>query len=143
MTGTNSVRNAGPVFEREPGYNPERALWQSVLLLAIEEALNGVNGNGNIPQAKRELLIERTRAYLTRPSHDLALVCSGAGIDMKALIERMRGRIASAPGPAELAVGKRVSKRNISQSETPLESMPVQTLMVDLDSAAYAHADQL
>lgn len=106
-TGTNSVRNAGPVFEREPGYNPERALWQSVLLLAIEEALNGVNGNGNIPQAKRELMIERTRAYLTRPSHDLALVCSGAEIDMNALIERMKGRIANAPDPAELAVGKR------------------------------------
>ena len=89
------------MFEREPGYNPERALWQSVLLLAIEEALNGVKGN--LTRKTRERLTEEAQIYLTTESDDLALACSGAGIDMKALIERMSGRI---PNVLEPKIGK-------------------------------------
>lgn len=71
---------------------PERELWQSVLLRAVEDALSEPpKGSAN---AKRRHEILDARTYLTRPSKDLSHVCSLAGVDMEALIDRMRKRIA-------------------------------------------------
>ncbi len=70
------------------------ALWQSVLLRAIEDAFSTpVNGES---RARRAQDMIEARAYLTKPSKDLAAVCAMAGVDMAALIDRMTQRIATA-----------------------------------------------
>jgi hypothetical protein len=69
--------------------NPERALWQTVLLQAIEEALNGPK---NATKAQRDQMWQEARDYITTPSNDLAMVCALAGVEADAVVERMRSR---------------------------------------------------
>lgn len=71
--------------------NPERALWQAVLLQAVEEALHGPK---NVSPLHRAREWQEARDYITTPSEDLAMVCSLAGVQMDAVVDRMRVRIA-------------------------------------------------
>lgn len=81
--------------------NPERDLWQSVLLMAIEDALTGPKDlKGN--QELRALQRRRACTYVTRPSKDLSIVCGLAGVDMEALIDRMMVQISALPAPKEI-----------------------------------------
>lgn len=82
----------------------ERELWQEVLLLAVNDALFGPPLDPTKPKKTRlrELEIQSARAYLTAPSKDLAFICSAAGIDMPAMIEKMKVRIAEAPSIVDL-----------------------------------------
>lgn len=89
------------MFEREPGHDPRKNLWQAVLLRTVEDALLGVSQESN--RETRINACKEARDYLTRPSADLSEVCALAGMDMQAVIEHMRGRIANAPTPEELA----------------------------------------
>lgn len=93
------------MFEREPGINPERALWCEVLLRTVQDAVTGVAQVQN--KTTRIRICEEARRYLTTPSADLAEVCALAGMDMQAVIDRMRKQIAAAPTPEELASSRR------------------------------------
>lgn len=74
---------------------PERDLWQAVLMAQIEDAVSPAHiGNSGGDKARRSA---EARKYLTTPSKDLETVCSFAGVDMEALIDRMRRRIAELP----------------------------------------------
>lgn len=67
--------------------SPERALWQAVLLRAVEDALFGPAGiQGKNTRAR---IGQETRDYLTHPSDDLATVCDLAGLNMDVVIDRM------------------------------------------------------
>ena len=88
--------------------NPERNLWQEVLLHTIRDArlkplrrLLGENAQSEALDARR---------YLTTPSDDLAMVCMFAGVDMEALVDRMRVQVAKAPRVGVLEVGSSRSK---------------------------------
>lgn len=72
----------------------ERDLWNSVLLRAVDDALYAPNTGGG--KVSRILDAAAARSYLTKPSKDLATICDIVGIDMTALIERMRRQIANA-----------------------------------------------
>ncbi|MCB5409154.1 hypothetical protein [Pseudogemmobacter faecipullorum] len=72
----------------------ERDLWQEVLLCAINDALNAPTTSAG--ESRRIRQAQEARDYLTTPSDDLAEVCSLAGIEMDALLERMRKRLADA-----------------------------------------------
>ncbi|MDE4096672.1 hypothetical protein [Phaeobacter gallaeciensis] len=100
--------------------SPERALWQEVLLIQVDDALLGATGAGS--REHREILIGKARAYLTTPTPDLAAVCSLAGMDMEAVIEAMRAKIANAPSPAELASNRKLSAN--TQRKRPKEAKP-------------------
>lgn len=89
--------------EREPGQSPQRDLWQSVLLVTIQDALYGPAAADVSHKIARTQVCAQARHYLTQPSDDLAEVCGLAGIDMQALIDRLRPQIAAAPSPEELA----------------------------------------
>lgn len=78
--------------------NPERALWQAVLLQAVEEALHGPK---NIAPLHRAREWQEARDYITTPSKDLAMVCALAGVEMDAVVERMRVLIDAMPAPEE------------------------------------------
>ncbi|WP_137111943.1 hypothetical protein [Rhodobacter sp. SY28-1] len=67
--------------------NPERALWQAVLLQAIEEALHGPKSVSTLHRAREW---QEARDYITTPSEDLEMVCSLAGVEMEAVVERMK-----------------------------------------------------
>ena len=69
--------------------NPERALWQAVLLQAVEEALTGPK---NVTRLHRARMWQEARDYITTPSEDLAMVCAMAGVEMEAVVERMQRR---------------------------------------------------
>ena len=74
---------------------PERDLWQAVLMAQIEDAVSPAHiGNSGGNKARRSA---EARKYLTTPSKDLETVCCFAGVDMEALIDRMRRRIAELP----------------------------------------------
>lgn len=72
----------------------ERDLWSAVLLRAADDALYAPNTGGG--KVSRILDAAAARSYLTKRSKDLATICEIVGIDMDALIERMRQRIANA-----------------------------------------------
>lgn len=72
--------------------NPERALWQMVLHQAVHDALHGPKG---IPRMQFGQRWQEARDYITSPSEDLAMVCAMAGVDMEAVVERMRKQLAS------------------------------------------------
>lgn len=101
------------MFDREPDHNPESTLWQTVLLLTIDDALKGVSQQGANYKgtAARVCMIEEARRYLTTPSRDLAQVCALAGMEMRAVIDRMKVKIAAAPCPADLVIGTMTSVR--------------------------------
>ena len=73
----------------------ERALWQEVLLRAITDARLDPS-SWPLPKSAFEETAE-ARAYLTTPSKDLATVCSLAGVEVEALLDRMQRNIASVP----------------------------------------------
>jgi hypothetical protein len=62
-----------------------------VLFLAVHDALHGPK---NVPKQKLARLWQEARDYITAPSEDLAMVCAMAGVNMDAVIERMRVHIA-------------------------------------------------
>ena len=70
--------------------NPEQALWQEVLYLAVQEALYGPK---NVLRVHHARMWREARDYLTTPSRDLAMVCALAGVDMEAVIDRMRFKL--------------------------------------------------
>lgn len=80
--------------------NPERALWQAVLLQAVEEALHGPKNTYRLHRAREW---QEARDYITTPSKDLEMVCAMAGVEMDAVVERMRVQIEKAPSPEEPA----------------------------------------
>lgn len=69
-----------------------RELWQAVLMRAIEDAVQGVPVDGRSSE-RREFETQEARRFLTRPSADLDLVCTFAGVDPEAVRERMRAQI--------------------------------------------------
>ena len=75
--------------------SPERNLWQEVLLRVIMDARLDPS-SWPVPKNIYEDTAE-ARAYLSAPSKDLAAVCAMAGMDMDALLDRMRKRLAEAP----------------------------------------------
>lgn len=78
-----------------PVESAECALWQEVLVRAIMDArLDPFDWP--VPKSAYEDTAE-ARAYLSAPSKDLAAVCAMAGMDMDALLDRMRKRLAEAP----------------------------------------------
>lgn len=85
----------------------ERELWQEVLLRQIADARLDAS-YWPVPATAHDETAE-ARRYLTRPSKDLSHVCSLAGVDMEALVDRMRRQVASVP-PLEPAriVSRRV-----------------------------------
>ncbi len=89
----------------QPGVSPAKELWQEVLLRAVEDALFGPRHVQK--RATKIILCKEARDYLTQPSRDLSMVCNLAGLDMQAVIDRMRVRIAKAPAPEELASERR------------------------------------
>jgi hypothetical protein len=84
--------------------NPERALWQTVLFHAIDEALHGPKNVNRLHFAR---MCHEARDYITKPNKDLAMVCAMAGVEVEAVIDQMRVQIANAPSPEELAEGPR------------------------------------
>lgn len=98
------------MFEREPAYNPEKTLWQEVLYQAIQDALYGIPAGCGINKENRINKTKEARQYLTTPSKDLSMVCNLAGLDMQAVIKRMREQIANASTPEELITAKRVNR---------------------------------
>ncbi|KQB12761.1 hypothetical protein H9N28_09465 [Rhodobacter capsulatus] len=76
------------MFEAPARRNPERNLWLEVLYRTVEDATKGPR---HVPKpADKALIMREARDYLTRPSRDLAMVCALAGVDMGAVIARMR-----------------------------------------------------
>lgn len=86
-----------------------RALWQAVLARAVDDALHGVAAVGSAQRNQREAAIAEARTFLTTPSQDLETVCTLAGLDPVAVMDRMRKQIAEAPSVEELARNPRVS----------------------------------
>ncbi len=70
---------------------PERDLWQAVLMAQIENAISASHIGSRDDTKVRTA---EARHYLTTPSKDLETVCSLAGVDMEALIDRMQKRLA-------------------------------------------------
>ncbi|SEN53468.1 hypothetical protein SAMN04488103_105299 [Gemmobacter aquatilis] len=75
--------------------SPEQSLWQDVLMRAITDARLQPTRKPLGENAVSEAL--DARRYLTTPSKDLAMVCLFAGVDMEALVDRMRVQVAKAP----------------------------------------------
>lgn len=94
-------------------HNPERALWQEVLLRQVDDALLGAAGVTGVEQ--RTQVIEEARAFLTTPSKHLEHLCLCAGIDSDGLITRMRSKIADAPDPATLATNRKASRSSVTK----------------------------
>lgn len=89
-------------------YNPEKALWQEVLLRVVDDALNGPIGVTGPENKMGE--IRAARRYLTQPNQSLDTVCALAGFDMAFVMDRMRKLIADAPIPEELATNKKSNR---------------------------------
>jgi hypothetical protein len=78
-----------------PVESAECAPWQEVLVRAIMDArLDPFDWP--VPKSAYEDTAD-ARAYLSAPSKDLAAVCAMAGMDMDALLDRMRKSLAEAP----------------------------------------------
>lgn len=96
----------------------ERDLWSAVLLRAVEDALYAPNtGAGKV---SRILDAAAARCYLTKPSKDLATICEIVGIDMNALIERMRQRIANAKPLPRVRKRKLTVKPKVKRHNGPI-----------------------
>lgn len=88
-----------------------KCLWMEVLQVAVQDALEGVPGQRH-DVAKRIQKIEDARLLLTTPSEDLEIICSLAGLDWDAVLERMKRKIADAPTPTELVQPQYRKRRN-------------------------------
>ncbi|RGP37699.1 hypothetical protein [Pseudotabrizicola alkalilacus] len=119
-----------PAYKRTLGKYPEQDLWQSVLLVVVQEALYGGLNNGC--RIEQEITTRRARAcqsardYLTTPSLDLSMVCAMAGLDMQAVIDNMTRQIAAAPSPEELAASDapRVTRTKKTRKTEPKSRAP-------------------
>lgn len=89
-------------------YNPEKALWQEVLLRVVDDALNGPIGVTGPENKMGE--IRAARRYLTQPTQSLDTVCALAGMDLSFVMDRMRKLIADAPSPEELATKNKTNR---------------------------------
>lgn len=105
----------------DTGRNPQQRLWAAVLLRTVEDALIGVPNETRISRIR---ICEEARTYLTTPSKDLAEVCALAGLDMQAVIDRMRNRIKDAPTPEELADNPGHSGRFNKAPAKPVQPRP-------------------
>lgn len=86
-------------------YNPERALWQEVLLRHIQDALSGPSNTPN--EQHYTHIVESARKFLTKRTKGLDALCLAAGVDTDAVVTAMRNKIADAPSPHDLiAIGK-------------------------------------
>lgn len=101
----------------------ERDLWQEVLLRTIEDA---ILGPVQVDETAKPRIIAQARRYLTTPGKDLAMVCSFAGIDMGALIERMKKQIREAPAPKELLAAPRKTRAAFTK-QIPREQKAIET----------------
>ena len=79
-----------PSEEGEPAH--ARRLWCAVILQAITDARIQI---GPVDTKGRGLEKERAVRWLTLPNRDFAHVCSLAGLDPKAVRERVAGMLAS------------------------------------------------
>ncbi|WP_273688900.1 hypothetical protein [Ketogulonicigenium vulgare] len=74
------------MFDAGLGDESARAMWCEVLIVAVRDATKPSQSKDPAEiRAKQEAV-----KYLTKTSHDLAKVCSFAGVDMDALIRKMR-----------------------------------------------------
>lgn len=101
---------------------PEQDLWQAVLRLAVDDALLGPSQ----PINRDAFIIEcrQARAFLTTASDDLAVVCSNAGLDPRAVLERIRDLIANAPTPEELHDQPRQRRDAVAKAATKPKAVP-------------------
>lgn len=98
---------------------PEQAIWQTVLMQAVNDALIGyTENNGAYDKAAKIAATHTARTYLTQPSKDLATVCALAGLDPVAVCESMARQIATAPTPEQLFSGSRRRDHSTSQRYT-------------------------
>lgn len=100
---------------------PETELWQAVLKTAVDDALLGP-----VPTNNRQSFLSecrQARTFLTNASNDLAMICSNAGLDPRAVLERMRIRVAQAPSPEELLDLPR--QRRDAVPQVPKKAKPV------------------
>lgn len=94
-------------------------LWQAVLLRTVADAVLGVANESD--RTTRVRVCEDARRYLTKPSRDLAEVCTMAGMEMQTVMERMRTQIANAPTPEELADNPRQSVATFTKAAAKLK----------------------
>ena len=94
-------------------YNPEKALWQEVLLRVVDDALNGPIGVTGPENKMGE--IRAARRYLTQPSQNLDTVCALAVMDMGFVMDRMRKLIAHASSPEELATKNKTIRSSMTK----------------------------
>lgn len=110
------------MFQREPGFSPHQNLWQAVLRLAVDDAILGPTEMPNRLTFLSEC--ERARAFLTTASDDLMTVCHNAGVNPRAVLERMRDRIAQAPTPEELHNQPRPSRAVVAKPPKRPKAVP-------------------
>lgn len=103
-------------------HTPEKALWQEVLLRQVDDALLGPSGVSDIE--KRTCIIKDARAFLTKPSKHLELICLCAGMDADAVITRMRAKIADAPTVADLVTTKRKNRKSLTKRPKKTTNKP-------------------
>lgn len=108
-------------------HNPEKALWQEVLLCQVDDALHGPSGVSGLENRIRA--IKDARIFLTKPNRDFDQLCTLAGVEPDATRERLSKQIADAPPIADLAASKKVSRASLFKR--PKETKPKQTKYVD------------
>lgn len=89
-------------------HNPERALWQEVLLRQVDDATSGPSGVSGVKD--RTNIIKDARAFLTKRSRQFENLCLFAGLEMDAVIMAMRTKIEDAPPVADLATNRKKSR---------------------------------
>lgn len=115
------------MFEREPGFNPHRNLWQEVLLVTVDDAILGPDRNSSHDPQTRIQLCKEARHYLTTPSKDLSTVCTLAGLDVDAVINRMKERLRTAPSPEELVAIRRKGRHSLTARPAASKHKPIPT----------------
>ena len=88
----------------------EQNLWREVLLVTVQDALNGCPSSGT-PKAARLKATHDARRYLTVPNPDFDMVCTLADFDPVAVREGMIKRLADAPTPDDTGATKRQASR--------------------------------
>lgn len=99
------------MYDGPSQHSPERELWQAVLLQVIGDAFESPSGIGKA--VTRERVKREALEYLTRPSEDLAMLCSLAGVDMGALMGWMKKR-------AKVTVGLTILQDSAVQATDPM-----------------------
>lgn len=133
------------MFEREPGHSPERELWQVVLMTAIDDAVSGVPATSCPNPARRVRMTIEARAYITTPSRDLSMVCTLAGLDPAAVLDRMRARIAAAPSIEELFSADAIAEFRRIEEEAEakrLERLEAQAMRREREASRTAARDE-